>query len=404
MENALRLLASLPRRPGRFLLAPALAGGRWLVGSGRLRTFNPPAGMDLLDALFGPAPRGRVVLLAYELGRSLLSTGARAREDLGLPRAASIEVEEAWTIDPATGAVEGESPPPRPAAAIPREEVRPCRARFSLDRAAHAAAVRRIHEWIRAGESYQANLTVRIDAPWRGGPESLLAALLATGPQEATACIDLDGGVAVASASPEILLRYDATSRRASSLPIKGTRPRSRDPATDEALAAELAADPKERAEHVMIVDLVRNDLGRVATTGSVDVPALFRIDRLPTVHHMVSEIRATLAPGRGLADLVGSLFPAGSITGAPKLRTMELIDEVEPVARGFYCGSIGLLRPDGSCSLSVAIRTATLVEGLACYGAGGGITIDAAADREWEELLLKARPFLSAVGARSAW
>jgi len=397
---ALGRLAALPRRPGRFLLAPALAGGRWLVGSGTPTLVGgTEAGLGILPRLLEPGPRGTVVVIGYELGRSLVG-GGRAAEDLGLPRAVAIRVEEAVALDPVTGAVEGDlpvAPPPR----LPDRVA--SGVAFSLDRPAHRAAVERIHEAIRAGETYQANLTVRLEARWPHPPEALFAALHARGTQACSAFVDLPGGAAVASASPESLLHYDAATRTARSLPIKGTRRRGADEAEDRALAAELAADPKERAEHVMIVDLVRNDLGRVAAVGGVRVPALFRVDRLPGVHHLVSEVEARLAPDRTLADLVASLFPAGSITGAPKLRTMEIIDELEPVARGPYCGAIGLVRPDGSCDLSVAIRTAVLRDGGAWYGAGGGITIDADADREWEELLLKARPFLSAVGALPA-
>jgi anthranilate/para-aminobenzoate synthase component I len=350
-----------------------------------------------------------VVVLGYELGRSLLGGRGRAAEDLGLPRAVAIRVEEAVAIDPITGVMEGDAALIGLVARLPPGDLQAPvgtrgSVRFSSDRAGHRDAVERIHELIREGETYQTNLTVRLSAPWRQAPEALLGALLATGQQACAAYVDLPGGAAVVSASMESLLHYDAATRRASSLPIKGTRPRGADDASDAALAAALAADPKERAEHVMIVDLVRNDLGRVASVGSVHVPALFRVDRLPTVHHLVSEVASTLAPGRTLPELVASLFPAGSITGAPKLRTMEIIDELEPVARGPYCGSIGLVRPDGSCDLSVAIRTAVVQDGVAHYGAGGGITIDADPSREWDELLLKARPFLSAVGAPAAW
>ncbi|WP_373045562.1 anthranilate synthase component I family protein [Vulgatibacter sp.] len=400
METALRLLTALPRKPGRFLLAPALAGGSWLVGHGTPLALEPGAGLEALPHLLEPGPKGTVVLLGYELGRSLLRRPGRAREDRGLPRAVAIRVEEAVAIDPATGRIEGDAALAGLRGPLPTHPAQRCSVEVSLDRRAHAAAVGRVHELIRAGETYQTNLTVRFSAPWSTGPEALLPALLTTGPQACTAYLDLPGGASVVSASPELLLRYDAATRLASSEPIKGTRPRGEGAEADEALAAALAADPKERAEHVMIVDLVRNDLGRVAEVGSVHVPALFRVDRLPTVHHLVSEIAARLAPARTLPELVASLFPAGSITGAPKLRTMEIIDELEPVARGPYCGSIGLVRPDGSCALSVAIRTAVLQDGRVDYGAGGGITIDAAATREWDELVLKARPFLSAVGA----
>ena len=299
-----------------------------MVGFGTPVTVVDRGGLETLPALLAPSPKGTVVMLGYELGRSLFR--GVAREDPGLPRAVAIRVDEAAYVDPASGEVTGDAALVGRSAdiaiAMPHG---PAALEMSLDRSSHRAAVERIHEAIRAGDTYQANLTVRFGARYGGAPEGLLAALLARGPQACTAYVDLPGGAAVASASPESLLHYDAASRRASSLPIKGTRRRGRSTVEDDALAAELAADPKERAEHVMIVDLVRNDLGRVAAAGSVHVPALFRVDRLPTVLHLVSEVAATLAPEHTPTDLVASLFPAGSITGAPKLRTMELIDEL---------------------------------------------------------------------------
>lgn len=366
---------------GRFLLAPGLTGDGVLVGRGtpscvvEAEDPRPPPWRELL----APGPLGTVVLLGYELGRPALG----AREALRLPRAVALRIDELERLP--------SGPLPRPSPTSPAE------VHGSFDEASHAAAVRAIHAALRAGESYQCNLTARLHGAWDAGATALLAALADELP-EAAALLELPGGATVVSASPETLLRFDAASRLAQSFPIKGTRRRGATSEEDEALARELAADPKERAEHVMIVDLVRNDLGRVAASGSVQVCAPFSVLRLPGILHLVTEVRATLAPGHDLPALLASLFPAGSITGAPKERTIGLLEELEPVARGPYCGAIGLVRPDGSAAFSVAIRTAVLTGGRAYYGAGGGVTIGSEAAREWAELRLKAARFLRAL------
>jgi anthranilate/para-aminobenzoate synthase component I len=181
--------------------------------------------------------------------------------------------------------------------------------------------------------------------------------------------------------------------------PIKGTRPRSDDAELDAALADDLVTSIKDRAENVMVVDLERNDLGRVCLPGSVHVPSLLELRALPTVWHLVSRVRGTLRPETTYADLLAAAFPSGSVTGAPRLAAMQAIRALEPAPRGWYCGAVGWLGR-GSAALSVAIRTATLRDGVAVYGAGGGIVADSHPDDEVAESLDKAVAFLTAVGA----
>jgi anthranilate/para-aminobenzoate synthase component I len=204
-------------------------------------------------------------------------------------------------------------------------------------------------------------------------------------------------GAGLASISPERFL--DVSAGLVTTDPIKGTRPRSDDPELDAALADDLLTSTKDRAENVMVVDLERNDLGRVCVPGSVHVPMLLELRALPTVWHLVSRVRGTLRPGTTYADLLAATFPSGSVTGAPRLAAMQAIRTLEPAPRGWYCGAVGWLGR-GSAALSVAIRTATLREGIAVYGAGGGIVADSRPDDEVAESLDKAVAFLTAVGA----
>ena len=204
------------------------------------------------------------------------------------------------------------------------------------------------------------------------------------------ALLELDG-YTIVSASPELFFRtaHGVIEAR----PMKGTRPRGRWPAEDRALAEGLRASEKERAENLMIVDLLRSDIGRIAQTGSVEVPRLLEVERYRTVHQMTSTIRARLRPGTTLTDVLGALFPCGSVTGAPKISTMELIAELEDSPREVYCGAIGLAGPDGDAAFSVPIRTVWIdhARGMAEYGVGSGITWDSTVDAEHAELLAKA-------------
>jgi para-aminobenzoate synthetase component I len=209
----------------------------------------------------------------------------------------------------------------------------------------------------------------------------------------------IDGGdFALVSNSPECFLTLDGD--RLATFPIKGTRPRDADARRDHATAAELQADPKEQAEHVMIVDLERNDLGRVCAIGTVRVDEFARVHSFPSLHHLVSKVSGRLATGTPLADVLRATFPGGSITGAPKIRAMEIIDELEPVSRSFYTGAVGFIGFDGRAVFNLAIRTAVATPTTFTYHAGGGIVADSVPAREYDETLLKARAFFAALTA----
>jgi para-aminobenzoate synthetase/4-amino-4-deoxychorismate lyase len=245
---------------------------------------------------------------------------------------------------------------------------------------------------IEAGDIYQANLTFPLAGPWRGDPLALYAAIRPSAAAGYGGVIH-DGSHWILSFSPELFFSLHGRSVRVK--PMKGTRPRSRDAAEDRRLREELATSAKDRAENLMILDLMRNDLSRVAEAGSVRVEAPFTIESYPTVHQMVSTVNATLAPGKGAVDLLRALFPCGSITGAPKIRAMELINEVEPHLRGPYCGSIGRIAPSGDAAFNVAIRSLRLVPGendggRAVLGVGSAIVADSQALPEWRECLIK--------------
>lgn len=256
----------------------------------------------------------------------------------------------------------------------------------------YAAVFAALQTAIAAGDIYQANLTFPLSASWHGDPLALYAAIRPAA-QAGYGGVVFDGSHWLLSFSPELFfaLKDGAATVR----PMKGTRPRGRDPAHDAELAAELAASPKDRAENLMIVDLMRNDLSRVAVPGSVRVEAPFAVESYPTVHQMVSTVRASLLPGKGAADMIRALFPCGSITGAPKIRAMELIDAHERDARGVYCGAIGRIDATGDSAFNVAIRTLRLTPGengagCAVLGVGSAIVADSDAQAEWRECLVK--------------
>ncbi|MEY3020785.1 MAG: hypothetical protein RLZZ272_1769 [Actinomycetota bacterium] len=277
----------------------------------------------------------------------------------------------------------------------PERRVRPGPARTSLPPAQHRAAIASILEHIAAGDCYQVNLTQRLSGSWPGDVLALADALIAASPASHAALLP---GLGIASISPETFLEVDGRTVR--TRPIKGTRPRSTDAELDAALADDLATSAKDRAENVMIVDLERNDLGRVCRPGSVHVEELARLEAHPTVWHLASTVRGELRPDVGWGGLLAATFPSGSITGAPKRAAMRLIDRLEPVPRGWYCGALGFLAP-GAARLSVAIRTATLhPDGTVEYGAGGGIVADSDPDAEVAESLDKAAAFLRVLGA----
>jgi para-aminobenzoate synthetase/4-amino-4-deoxychorismate lyase len=261
----------------------------------------------------------------------------------------------------------------------------------SLLAPAYADRVAAIHDYIRRGHSYQVNFTLRRTFSFSGTPEGLFAGLCCS-QLPAYGAFIRHPRFTLLSASPELFFSLQGGGLTVR--PMKGTAPRGGTPAEDTALAAKLSASPKERAENLMIVDLLRNDLGMVAETGSVSASDLFRVERLPTLLQMTSTIRARLLPGAGVKDILAALFPCGSITGAPKRRTMEIIDELEDRPRGIYTGCIGWLSPGPSACFSVAIRTLLLEPstGRGTMGVGSGITIDAEAGSEYAECLAKSQ------------
>ncbi|WP_112311070.1 aminodeoxychorismate synthase component I [Pseudogemmobacter bohemicus] len=275
-----------------------------------------------------------------------------------------------------------------------------------ISRDDYNSAIARVQELIAAGDIYQANLTFpMLSRLLSGTPEGLYGRLRRSGPVGHGAFVNLAGEPALVSRSPELFFRTDAEGR-ITTRPMKGTRPRDADPARDAALATELRTSPKDRAENLMIVDLLRNDISRITEIGSVKVPELYTVEHYATVHQMVSEVQGQLSRPASLPDLVQALFPCGSVTGAPKIRAMEVIREVEPFARDVYCGAIGWMAPDGSADFSVAIRTLAVGEedgenpGEIRMNVGGGIVHGSTEEGEWEEALWKAR-FVNAAVSR---
>jgi para-aminobenzoate synthetase component 1 len=264
----------------------------------------------------------------------------------------------------------------------------------NFTRAEYERAVSRIRDYIAAGDVYQVNLAQRFHAPFVGSTLALYRRLRARNPAPFGAYLEF-AGAAITSISPERFLRLDATTRAAEARPIKGTRPRGTTPAKDRALAQELLASEKDRAENVMIVDLLRNDLGKVCRPGSVTVPKLFALESHPTVHHLVSTVSGVLADERDAFDLLRAAFPGGSVTGAPKIRAMEIIAELERAPRGLYCGAIGYVSATGAMDFNIPIRTIVLRDGTATFHAGAGIVWDSEPAAEYQETLAKARTLI---------
>jgi len=346
---------------------------------------------------------------SYDLGRLVESVPSLARDDRGAGWmdlrvvtdliAVDHRDETAWRIrrpvHGATGSGEdvlararGRGGPPSARSASGLSS--------SLSRDDYLDAIRRVLEHIAAGDVFQVNLTQRLTCTWDGTAVELYERLRAASPAPQAALVMLDDAHALASISPESFLQ--ATGRRVRTRPIKGTRPRAGDPAKDEAARDDLVSSAKDRAENVMVVDMERNDLGRVCVPGSIHVTDLLEPEAHPTVWQLVSTVAGTLADGVGWGDLLRATFPSGSVTGTPKVRAMQVIDHLEPVRRSWYCGSIGWLGP-GSASMSVAIRTAVLSGTVLDYAAGGGIVADSDPELEVAESWAKAAAFLRAVG-----
>jgi para-aminobenzoate synthetase component 1 len=371
---------------------------------------------------------GLVGFLGYDLGAVLERLPAIAPADLDLPvlRLALHDWVVAW--DRRTGhawlggrALDGDGrrlarrlddvharlTAPRQTAAAPLDApaARPTLEFTSgLDRAAYEAGVERIRQHIARGDLYQANLTRRLETPFEGDPWELYRRLRTGDPSLFSAYLDLGLGQltghprALLSASPEPFLSVD-TQALVKTDPIKGTRPRGRDRAEDRALACELLASAKDRAENVMIVDVLRNDLGRVCRPGSVRVPRLCRLERTAAVQHLVSTVTGVLDESNDAFDLLAASFPGGSITGAPKIRAMEILEGLEPVRRGPYTGSLGWIGPDGAMQTSILIRTFVADGRRLTLHVGGGITWKSDPAGEWVETEVKARGPLQAIG-----
>ena len=362
-----------------------------------------------------PFTGGAIGCFAYDLGRRFERLPATAVRDIDFPEmvvgiydwAYVVDHQErrAWLVGDVPPGVGLQPRPVLPAAAGPAgprpqgpfEVVSPVTANFT--RESYARAFAAVQDHIRRGDCYQVNLAQRFSARVRGDSYSAYLALRRINPAPHSAFFSTPHGDILCS-SPERFLRVAAGA--VETKPIKGTRPRLADEGADRRQREELAASAKDRAENVMIVDLLRNDLGKACVAGSVEVSRLFDVESFAQVHHLVSTVTGTLAPGRHPLDLLRGCFPGGSITGAPKLRAMEIIDALEPERRSIYCGSIGYLSANGRMDLNVAIRSLLRVGGSIYAWAGGGIVADSRVDAEFQESLDKASGLLAVLADAS--
>ncbi len=385
-------------------------GNPWDVLQDLLRRYHTTKSPGL-----PPFQGGAVGYFAYDLGRFIERLPTLTKDDIGLPEMAVGLYDWAIAHDAATGQTwlvstglpDGstaradararqvlrrlELTPPVPE---PWAQTVPLRSNFT--QRAYLAAVRRVKAYLEAGDVYQVNLSQRFEGPFSGDPWSLYLRLRQANPAPFAAYLSFPE-VAVLSASPELFLRLE--DGRVETRPIKGTRPRGSSPGEDQRLAAELLASPKERAENIMIVDLLRSDLGRVCRVGTVQVPSLFAVEPHPTVWHLESTVTGELREGADAVDLLRACFPGGSVTGAPKVRAMEIIEELEPVRRGIYCGALGYLSFTGDMATSIVIRTLVLAGGRLYLQVGGGIVADSDPEAEYRETLYKAKGLRRALG-----
>ena len=363
----------------------------------------------------GPLPfaGGAVGYLGYGLSRFTVGVESKVSDDTGVPdleigfyrRAAVCDNLEGrvWLVssgvedDECYAGLErlrrsftggsrplGESPPPS------SEHF------SSFSKAEYLTAVGKVKEYIREGDSYQVNLSQRFSIKTDSEPWRLYKRLRAMNPAPFSAYLGF-GKTAVLSSSPERFL--EVSGRRIQTRPIKGTRPRGKDDAADHRLGEELRASVKDKAEHVMIVDLERNDLGRICEWGSVRVTEFEVLESYATVHHLVSTVEGRLRDDVGLVDCVRACFPGGSITGAPKVRSMEIINELEPNSRGLYTGSVGYMGFNGRMDLNIAIRTMVCRGGRVLFSVGGGIVADSEPESEYEETIDKGRALFQSLG-----
>ncbi|HJS46731.1 MAG TPA: anthranilate synthase component I family protein [Gemmatimonadales bacterium] len=351
-----------------------------------------------------------VIAWDHQVGRAwVISTGLPQREEGARLEHATRRMQQVKrrVLGPPVPDSRSVRPRERPRAlSFPVEDLHPegpLKFRSTFTRYTYGLAVSRAREYIRAGDCFQVNLSQRFECPFRETAYQFYTRLRRATPAPYGALLQAEGW-AVISASPERFLSYDPRTRVVETRPIKGTRPRGASPVEDEALGRALLASEKDAAEHVMIVDLLRNDLSRVCIPGTVAVPRLLGLESHPTVHHLVSTIRGELAPGRDACDLLDVTMPGGSVTGAPKPRVCEIITEIEPARRGVYCGAIGWLGFSGALETSVAIRTAVAAGGELLVYVGGGVTADSDPEEEYEETLAKGRAFFETLlaGARA--
>lgn len=374
--------------------APFLAGAVGYFGyeAGYLIEALPDTGADTLGLPdIGLMFVDSVLAHCHRTGRSWLSVVGRGR-DAAAAHSDALAARDGWLRRLA--AFEAEHPDlhvERPAA-----RAAPVVVRAHFDEPGYCRAVQAAQEHIFAGDAYEVCLTHQLEAPCPGDPWALYEELRRVNPAPFAGFLRL-ADAHVASSSPERFLRLDAA-RVVESRPIKGTRPRGSTAAADEALRRELAGSVKDRAESAMIVDLVRNDIGRVARFGTVHVPELMIIEGYATVLQMVSTIRGTLEPGVDAVALIKACFPGGSVTGAPKIEVMKIIDRLEPVKRGVYSGSLGYIDFSGALDLNIAIRTLVIKDGRAHFGVGGAIVADSEPRAEYEETLTKAQALIEAL------
>ena len=354
---------------------------------------RPPNGLKTPDAIF-VFTRSLVIL-------DNLRGNARVVVSVPIPKAAGesklrkLYDEAIDELDEILGRLRK---PARLGAMSPNLSAPPVDGRSTYERADFMAHVNRIKEYIRAGDCFQALLSRRIDVPLDFDTTDLYRALRAINPSPYMYHLVLDG-VEIVGSSPELLVRV--SEGRITLRPIAGTRPRGKTAEDDARMSAELLADDKERAEHVMLVDLGRNDVGRVAKYGTVKVTELMKVEKYSHVLHIVSQVEGELNDGMSALDVFRATFPAGTMTGAPKIRAMEIIDELEPVARGPYAGAVGYIGAGGArMDLAITIRTCIIANGTASVQAGAGIVADSVPEREWEETRSKAQALLSAIAS----
>jgi len=432
---ALEALEQWPKHRPLAALVSGPGAGTWSRRSifaepVETRLVRIPAGLDAssanrplqheLRALLRRTPavpsahNGWIASISYNFGRVLepkAHSEGGAMDDRDWPVAMLCWCPDALVLDHLTGAWTVVGDPSRvPSLPLLREApVSDDRAPFSVgplepfvDRVMFEASVARCIELIHAGELFQANIARRISAPFHGSTRALAARAFAASGAWFGAYIEADPGRTIISMSPELFLSVDAATRRVVTRPIKGTRPEHTAP-------RELADSAKDAAELAMIVDLMRNDLGRVSEIGSVRVDSARQIETHPTVHHAVAEVSGTLRPNVDTTALLAATFPPGSVTGAPKIRAMQIIDELEPVQRGPYCGATGLFAGDGSVALNVSIRTIALsgrghnespaeLDGTLDYWAGCGIVAESKPEDEWLESVAKTAVLMKAI------